>query len=643
MVDRSLEDNQAAHAAGMVDAQAAEPGQHGKSVETFLSINVSRSHLGGLRYLPALWVSGGVVLALATGASFVLGLSSATAACVYLAIIVVLSLMDSFVAALVFPVVAVGCLDYFFIKPLFAFEVASPQDSITLFAFLLTSTVITTLVRRLKRLGRAHGEQARLLDLTLDSVLVRDCENKITYWNRGGEELYGWNKEEAVGRVAHELLRTIFPAPLERIMEELYRSGHWEGELQHSRRDGTHVTVLSRWSVQRGDQGQPIGTLETNSDITARKRSEDALRGIQETYLAEAQQLSHTGSFGWNIASREIFSSEEGFRIFGFDKATRPSIDLMLTRVHADDRALVQQVIDSAAKGLEDFAIEHRLCLPDGTVKHIRIVARAIRDETATVDFIGAVMDVTSIKRAELELQSTRAELAHVTRVTSLGELTASIAHEVNQPLGAVVANAEACLGWLDRDSPDFIEARAAIERIVRDGHRAGEVIRRIRALIKKTDTQALPLDMADIVSEAMLIVEPELRRHQITHRTVVASELPVVLGDRIQLQQVLLNLIVNSVEAMESVTDRPRALMIRVEQDATEQMLVTVSDGGIGLVAESEPRIFDAFVTTKASGMGMGLSICRTIIQAHGGRIWATPIRPFGAAIQFTLPPAAR
>ena len=600
---------------------------------------MKRFHIALFRYLSALWLSGAVALALATWACVLLGLSSATAACVYLVIIVLLSLMDSFVTAVIFPVIAVGCLDFFFIQPLFAFEVANPQDLTTLSAFLITSIVITSLVRRLRRLGQAHREQARLLDLTRDSVLVRDLENVITYWNRGGEELYGWKREEAVGKVAHQLLQTIFPAPLERVTEELFRSGRWEGELLHTRRDGIRVTVSSRWSVQRGDEGQPIGTLETNNDITERKRAEDTLRRVQETYLAEAQQLSHTGSFGWKVSSGEIFWSEEGFRIFGFDSTTRPSIELVLARVHPDDYALVQRVIDRAKNDRQDFAFEHRLQLPGGTVKHVRVVARAMRSETDNVDFIGAVMDVTSIKLAELELQSARTELAHVMRVTSLGELTASIAHEVNQPLGAVVANAEACLGWLDRESPDLNEAHAAIERIVRDGHRAGEVIRRVRALIKRTDTQMVPLDVNEIVSEAMNIVEHELLRHRVSQRMELSSDLPVVLGDRIQLQQVLLNLIINGIEAMQPITDRRRELVIRSERDETQQVHVTVMDCGIGLSAESAHRIFDAFITTKSSGMGMGLSICRSIIQAHGGRIWASTNEPFGAAVQFTLP----
>ena len=600
---------------------------------------MKRSHIALFRNLSALWVSGAVALAFATWACVLLGLSSATAACVYLVIIVLLSLMDSFVTAAILPVIAVGCLDFFFIKPLFAFEVANSQDLTTLSAFLITSIVITSLVRRLRRLGQAHREQARLLDLTRDSVLVRDLENVITYWNRGGEELYGWKREEAVGKVAHQLLQTIFPAPLERMTEELFRSGRWEGELVHTRRDGIKVTVSSRWSVQRGDEGQPIGTLETNNDITERKRVEDTLRRVQETYLAEAQQLSHTGSFGWKVSSGEIFWSEEGFRIFGFDSTTRPSIELVLARVHPDDYALVQRAIDRAKSDRQDFAFEHRLQLPGGTVKHVRVVARAMRGETDNVDFVGAVMDVTPIRLAEIELQSTRTELAHVMRVTSLGELTASIAHEVNQPLGAVVANAEACLGWLDRESPDLNEAHAAIERIVRDGHRAGDVIRRVRALIKKTDTQMVPLDVNEIVREAMNIVEHELLRHRVSQRMELSSDLPAVVGDRIQLQQVLLNLIINGIEAMQPITERQRELVIRSEQDEARQVQVTVMDCGIGLSAESAHRIFDAFITTKSSGMGMGLSICRSIIQAHGGRIWASSNERFGATFQFTLP----
>jgi PAS domain S-box-containing protein len=601
--------------------------------------HMKRFHIGRLQYLTALWISGSAALALATWVCFRLGLTSATSACVYLVIIVLLSLMDSFVSSAIFSVIAVACLDYFFIAPLFAFEVANGQDLTTLFAFLVTSLVITSLVRRLRRLGQAHREQAALLDLTRDSVLVRDLKNVITYWNLGGEELYGWKRGEAVGKVTHQLLQTIFPAPLEEISGELFRTGRWEGELVHTRRDGTRVTVASRWSLQRGKDGEPLGTLETNSDITQRKRAEESLHRIQETYLAEAQQLSHTGSFGWKVSNGQIFWSEEGYRIFGFEPGANPSIELVLARAHPDDRALVQQVVEGAANDRQDFNLEHRLLMPDGSIKHIHVVARAMPDQLASVDFVGAVMDVTALRRAELELHTTRTELAHVMRVTSLGELTASIAHEVNQPLGAIVANAEASLGWLDRENPDVNEARAAIARIARDGHRAGEVIRRVRALVKKTDAQMVSLQINEIVREAADFVQQELASSQVSLRLDLGVDLMAIHGDRIQLQQVLLNLISNGIEAMQVVLDRPRELVIRSERDGAKQVRVTVTDCGTGLSAENASKIFEPFVTTKGTGMGMGLSICRSIIDAHGGRIWASVSEPYGAAIQFTLP----
>lgn len=247
-------------------------------------------------------------------------------------------------------------------------------------------------------------------------------------------------------------------------------------------------------------------------------------------------------------------------------------------------------------------------------------------------------MDITSIRLAEMELQNTRTALAHVMRVTSLGELTASIAHEVNQPLGAVVANAEACLGWLAHESPDLGEARAAVQRIVRDGYRAGEIIRRVRALIEKTETTRSRLDLKEILAEALSVVEPELRRHGVSQRTEVVGSLPI-WGDRIQLEQVLLNLILNAIEAMQPIVDRPRELVIRLACEGPRFLQVSVTDCGVGLPVENTERIFDAFVTTKAYGMGMGLSICRSIIQAHGGKIWASPNQPFGAVVQFTLP----
>jgi len=600
---------------------------------------MKRTRIGRFQYLSALWLSGAAVLALATWACFRLGLTYATTACVYLVIIVLLSLLDSFISSVVFSVIAVCCLDLFFIQPLYAFDVANAQDLAALAAFLITSIVITGLVRRLRRLAHAHREQARLLDLTRDAVFVRDLDNVITYWNRGSEDLYGWKRQQAIGKISHELLKTVFPAPLDEITATLLRTAHWEGELLHTKRDGSKVTTASRWALQRGNDREPLATLETNNDITQRKRAEDALRRIQETYLAEAQQLSHTGSFGWNISTGKLFWSDESHRIFGFDSTVVPSIGLMLSRVHPDDFSVVQRVIDRAASDRQAFELEHRLKLPDGTVKHVRVVARALQGDVASIEFVGAVMDVTAIRVGERELHATRTELAHVMRVTTLSELTASIAHEVNQSLGAIVANAEACLNWLGGNVPDLNEVRAAINSISKDGHRASEVIRRVRALVKKTDAQMLACSLNEIVNEAVNVLHHELLRYRVAVRLELSSDLPVILGDRIQLQQVLLNLMMNGLEAMEPITERARELHIRSERDGARQARVTVADCGIGIAPDKAPGIFEAFVTTKATGLGMGLSISRSIVQAHGGRIWATPNEPRGAIIQFTLP----
>jgi signal transduction histidine kinase len=223
--------------------------------------------------------------------------------------------------------------------------------------------------------------------------------------------------------------------------------------------------------------------------------------------------------------------------------------------------------------------------------------------------------------------------------VTTLGELTASIAHEVNQPLAAVVANAEACLRWLDRGTPDLDAARRSVEWVIDDGNRASEVIRRVRALAKKTSTEKVPLDVNDVVKEVAALVQRELVSHQVSLRMELAPTLPMILGDRVQLQQVIINLAMNGIEAMQSVTDRPRELVVRSGQDERGQALISVADCGVGISAENVDRLFNPFFTTKSSGMGMGLSICRSIMEAHGGRLWATATVPHGATFHFTLP----
>jgi PAS domain S-box-containing protein len=358
-----------------------------------------------------------------------------------------------------------------------------------------------------------------------------------------------------------------------------------------------------------------------------------------EMYLAEAQRLSQTGSFGWSVSSGEIFWSEESFRIFGYEKASSVTLDMVLQRVHPEDRALVRGTIERASSEGRDFDYEYRLLMPVGSVKHVHVVARAVSDHGGQLEFIGALMDVTAARQAGEELHKTQAELAHVTRVTTLSELTVSIAHEVNQPLAAVVTNAEACLRWLGREAPNLDEARRAVEWIVKDGNRAAEVIRHIRALTSKTDTQKAPLDINDVVNEVIPLVQRELLSQRVSLRAELAPALPVVLADRVQLQQAILNLVMNGIEAMQPVTGWPRQLVIRSDHNEARQVLVAVEDCGVGISAENADRLFNAFFTTRSGGMGMGLAICRSIIEAHGGRISAANNAGPGATFQFTLP----
>jgi PAS domain S-box-containing protein len=402
--------------------------------------------------------------------------------------------------------------------------------------------------------------------------------------------------------------------------------------------DGEYRWFLRRARAVRDEAGTIVRWYGTTIDIEDRKRAEDALRR-SEAYLAEAQRLSRTGSFGWRVASGDVVWSEETYRIFGVDRTVKPTIDLLIQRCHPDDRERVRHDIDRVAQGDHDFDVEHRLLMPDGLVKYLRVRSHRVECESGDDEVVGAVLDITAARDAQDALHAAQAELAHVTRLTTLGEMSASIAHEVNQPLASVVTSAEACLRWLDRETPDLGEARDALESIVKDGKRAGEVIRRVRSFANKADTQKAALDLNDIVNEVIALVQRELSSHRVSLRTELAPALPVVLADRVQMQQVIINLVINGIEAMDAVTDRPRELVIRSCRHEADQVAIAVKDSGVGIAAENADRLFGAFVTTKPNGMGMGLSICRSIIQAHGGCIWIEPNLSEGAAVHFTLP----
>jgi PAS domain S-box-containing protein len=373
-----------------------------------------------------------------------------------------------------------------------------------------------------------------------------------------------------------------------------------------------------------------------------------------EAYLAEAQRISHVGSFGWDVASGRIYWSQETYRIFGYDPAIEPKLELVLARIHPEDKAMVQQLVERVSNEKTDFDFEHRLLMPDGFVKYVRVAGRPSKGKLGGFEFMGLVSDITERKLGEEALQKAHAELAHVTRVTTLGELTASIAHEINQPLTAIVNNANAGLRWLSGEAPDIDETRETIRRILRDGNRASDVISRMRALFKKAPMTKEQFDLNEAIEEVVAITQSEAQRNRVIVRTRLAGDLPLILGDKVQLEQVVLNLAINAIDAMSAMSEGRRELLVSTQRvtetkvPPTESgcstaepgsVLAVVRDSGPGLHPDSLNQLFNAFYTTKPKGLGMGLAVSRSLIEAHGGKLEAFPNDGPGATFQFTLP----
>ncbi|HWZ50764.1 MAG TPA: ATP-binding protein, partial [Granulicella sp.] len=298
----------------------------------------------------------------------------------------------------------------------------------------------------------------------------------------------------------------------------------------------------------------------------------------------------------------------------------------------------VKQTMEGASRNGEDFEHEYRLVMPESSVKFVHVVAHALSDKSASVEFVGAVMDVTERKRAEEALGEAQANLARVSRVTTMGELTASLAHEIKQPITAAVTDASTCLRWLGRDLPDVPEARQAAVRVIKDVTRAADIISRVGLLFKKGTPQKVVLDVNEVIREMIVLLRSEATRYSISVRTELAEDLPQVAGDRVQLQQVMANLCINSVDAMKDVEGK-RELIVTSQRAENEHLMVSISDTGVGLPSQQADQIFDAFFTTKPHGTGMGLRISRSIIESHGGRLWADDNSPRGASFYFTLP----
>ncbi|WP_407154697.1 PAS domain S-box protein [Bradyrhizobium sp. STM 3557] len=868
----------------------------------------------------AQFVLGGIALALTSLVCFVLRADLATTAFADLVVILLFSVVGSFAAAILLCLLAVTSLVFFFAPPALSFAIEDAQHLVLVAAFCATGMIVAWLMgnarqekdaaleaeARLKRsqveLRNSEREWREVFEHNPVMYFMVDADGTVLNVNSFGAAQLGYTVAELVGESVLNVFldedRPFVRRCVAVCLETVGQSHTWE--IQKIRKDGSLLWVRENAKAMRRADDKLI-VLVACEDVTERKRTEDALQQ-SEAYLAHAQALSHTGSFGWQVATGEITWTAETFRIFGCDPDTKPTVQLVIKRTHPEDRDAVQRTVDQAARNQQDFEHEYRLLLPDGSVKHVHALARATINAAGHLEFVGAVTDVTAAKQAEQrlrrsegyleeaqhlshtaswswdvrrrdfvyrsaevyrlfgfdpqqgasaeeiqsripeedlqalgevvrqavrakqghfefdfrivlpdgairrvhsvahpvvdsdglvneiigthmdvtdqhaakerleqailalreseqrfrdyaetasdwlwetgpdhrfthlsehtdaaaslatgmlrwelasdfesepekwrqhratleahlpfrdlvyrsenrmgssiyvrtsgkpvfdangaflgyrgvstditasiradqaerELRKAQAELAHVTRVTTLGELTASIAHEINQPLAAVIANAEACLSWLDRNPPNLDAARRSVEWIIEDGNRASEVIRRVRALAKKTDIEKTPLDINDVARDVMALVQRELSTHEVSLKLKLAPDVPGIFGDRVQLQQVIINLVINAVEAMEAVADRPRILTVQTGRHDTDRVFLAVADSGVGIPDADAERMFAPFFTTKSSGMGMGLSICRSILEAHEGRLSVFNAEGGGATFQFVLP----
>jgi PAS domain S-box-containing protein len=491
-------------------------------------------------------------------------------------------------------------------------------------------------------LGEREARIRRLVDSNIIGIMIGDSRGRIIEANEAFLDLLGYGREDLIsGQIRWtKLTPAEWAAADQDAIAQLSATGICKPyEKEYFRKDGSRVPVLvgGAFFERKRDEGVVFVI-----DMTERKRAEEALRESEERFRDYAETAS---DWLWETGpDHRVISISEHIDAVGIAPSRIPGVTRWEIASDLESEPekwrLHREMLDTH-KPFRDFV--YSTSNESGSPVYVRVSGKPVFDAKGNfLGYRGTGADITAIIRAdhaEEALRKAQMELAHVTRVTTLGELTASISHEVNQPLAAVVNAAGACLRWLDGSTPNLDEARLAAEWIIKEGNRAAEVIRRVRALAKNAAPQKEPVDINSVINEIIALVQRELATHHVQLRMELATGLPTVLADRVQLQQVMINLVKNGIEAMQSVTDRPRELVIQSRQDETQQVLVSVTDCGVGISAKDADRLFNAFFTTKASGMGMGLSICRSIIEAHSGRLWATANIAHGATFQFTLP----
>jgi PAS domain S-box-containing protein len=484
----------------------------------------------------------------------------------------------------------------------------------------------------------------RLIDADIIGIFLWDIEGPVLEANDAFLHMVGYDREDLI---AGRLCWTDLTPPewrerdVQQLEPELERTGRLQPfEKEYFRKDGSRVPVLIGLASFDKTTTQGVAFV---LDLTERKRAEQALHR-SEAYLAEAQRMTHTGSWAWDPHNDQVlYWSEEMFRIMGLDpQDCVPTGPRFSQLIHPEDRDRLDAQVQKSLRQKVDYVVEHRIVRPDQTVRDIQTIGHPVLNGGGeVVEYVGIVMDVTERKRAEQERERLRRieeELARINRVSMMGELTASLAHEIKQPMAAAVSNAEACLQWLAREQPDLEETREAAREMVKEARRAAEIITRLRSLFRKEEISREVLEINQVIIETVSLVREEADRRSIPVRTELDSPLPRISADRVQLQQVLINLMLNGMEAMDSTRGE---LTIRSQLDHEGRALISVTDMGTGLPAGQRDKIFDAFFTTKPQGTGMGLAISRSIIESHGGRLWANANTGRGTTFHFTLPAA--
>ena len=494
-----------------------------------------------------------------------------------------------------------------------------------------------------KKAEQALQSSERNLNLIINVIPtfigVLRADGSLLYTNQAVLDYTGLTLEDV--RNEDHRARFFHPEDVERLREErrvaLARAVPFENEQRMLSKDGSYRWFLIRYKPLLDDQGIINRWYVAATDIEDRKRVEAQ---VEQAYLrlAEAQQLSKTGSFITDLLGDDHNWSEEAFRIFEFDPAAQVSVELIRKTIHPEDLPTFEAVIARGMTGA-DVDFNFRIVTSRGAVKHLRGMARVMAQSGGRPLFIGALQDVTQSKLAEEALDKARSELAHVARIATLNTLTASIAHEVNQPLSGIITNASTCRRMLDGDPPNIEGARETARRIIRDGNRASDVITRLRALFSKKDFTLEPLDLNEATREVIALSLSDLQRNRVVLLSDLAEDLPPVIGDRVQLQQVILNLIRNASDAMLGVDGRPKELLIKTARDESDRVRLSVIDAGVGFAPEAADKLFEAFHTTKTDGMGIGLSVSRSIIERHHGRLWAEANAGPGATFSFSVP----